>query len=254
MAARQQKGSRPLPKKVTSDVAPRGTAALGRCQEVLGYEFRDPGWLELALTHSSERCNARASNERLEFLGDAVLGTVVSRWLFDLLPEASEGELTRIKSVMVSRNGLVGMCQRLGLGRFIRVGRGLAGQQLPRSILANTLEAVIAAIYLDGGLRRTQGFIKRHLRSELEAVLSRKRGRNFKSLLQQLVQAQGWVSPQYRVIEARGPDHDREFEVEVLVSGRRHGRGVGRTKRQAEQRAAEVALKQLQDQGLSLPE
>lgn len=229
-------------------------AALGQCQELLGYWFSEVGWLERALTHSSDTPSAGASNERLEFLGDAVLGMVVSRWLYDLFPEAREGELTRIKSVVVSRQSLARVCGRLGLEAFIRVGRGLAGRRLPSSILANTFEAIIAGVYLDGGLRRAQGFIRRHLRPVLERVLRREHGRNFKSLLQQLVQAQGWPSPQYRVLSVRGPDHAREFEVEALVRGRPYGRGRGRTKRQAEQRAAEVALKTLREEGFPLSE
>lgn len=227
---------------------------LEQCQEVLGYRFSEVGWLERALTHSSDTPRGGISNERLEFLGDAVLGMVVSRWLYDLFPEATEGELTRIKSVVVSRQSLAGVCARLGLGAFIRVGRGLAGRRLPSSILANTFEAVIAAVYLDGGLRRAQGFIRRHLRPVLEQVLRRGRGRNFKSLLQQVVQAQGWPSPQYRVLDVRGPDHAREFEVEALVRGVPYGRGTGRTKRQAEQQAAGEALRTLQREGFQLPE
>ena len=228
--------------------------ALRRAQELLGYQFEEVGWLERALTHSSDSSDISASNERLEFLGDAVLGMIVSRWLYDLFPEATEGELTRIKSIVVSRQSLTGVCDRLGLDSHIRVGKGLAGRGLPGSILANTFEAVIAAVYLDGGLRRAQGFIRRHLRPVLDRVLRRGHGRNFKSLLQQVVQAQGWTSPQYRIIEIRGPDHAREFEVEALVRGAPYGRGTGRSKRQAEQQAAELALKALEKEGLQLPE
>jgi len=156
--------------------------------------------------------------------------------------------------VVVSRQNLAEVCDRLGLDPFIRVGKGLSGRRLPNSILANTFEAVIAAVYLDGGLRRAQGFVRRHLRRDLMRVISRKSGRNFKSLLQQLVQAEGWNSPQYRVVSERGPDHAREFEVEALVKGVPYGRGTGRTKRQAEQKAAKIALKALQQNGLRLPE
>lgn len=228
--------------------------ALRQSQELLGYEFQEVRWLERALTHSSDSPQPAASNERLEFLGDAVLGMVVSRWLYDLFPQAAEGELTRIKSIVVSRQSLAGVCDRLGLGPYIRVGKGLASRRLPGSILANTFEAVIAAVYLDGGLRRAQGFIRRHLRPVLERVLRWGHGRNFKSLLQHVVQAQGWASPQYRVIELRGPDHAREFEVEALVRGVGYGQGSGRSKRQAEQQAAEIALKALEEEGIQLPE
>ena len=228
--------------------------SLRGCQKVLGYQFQEVGWLERALTHSSDIPNAGVSNERLEFLGDAVLGMVVSRWLYDRFPEAREGELTRVKSVVVSRQSLARVCAELGLRRYIRVGRGLTGHRLPDSILANTFEAVMAAVYLDGGLRRAQGFIKRHLRPVLERVLRRGRGGNFKSLLQQLVQAQGWPSPQYRVIKVRGPDHARHFEVEALIRGVHYGQGAGATKRRAEQQAAEASLSALEDEGLQFPE
>jgi len=217
------------------------------CEKLLGYEFTDVSWLELALTHSSESLGAGYSNERLEFLGDAVLGMVVSRWLYDRFPEASEGELTRIKSVVVSRRSLAAVCAQSGVERFIRVGKGLADRRLPRSILANTFEAIMAAVYLDGGLRRAQRFIKSNLEEVLDRVRRREHDLNFKSLLQQLVQARGWGPPHYRVVAERGPDHAREFEVEVLVEGRHRGRGAGRTKRRAEQRAAEVAYHILRD-------
>jgi len=238
--------------KVPSRRCASRAKVLARSQELLGYRFRDLDWLERALTHSSNSTSAVESNERLEFLGDAVLGMVVSRWLFDMFPEASEGELTRIKSIVVSRQSLAVVCDDLGLESCIRVGKGLAGR-LPRSILANAFEAIIAAVYRDGGLRQAQAFIKRHLRPVLERVLQRGHGRNFKSLLQQLVQAQGWPSPQYRVVEVRGPDHAREFKVEALVRGKPCGRGAGKNKRQAEQQAAEVALKSLAKEGLKLP-
>ena len=217
--------------------------ALEHCQELLDYRFKEPAWLERALTHSSESSDPAASNERLEFLGDAVFGTVVSRWLYDLLPRATEGELTRVKSIVVSRQSLATVGEQLQVGPCIHVGKGLAAQRLPHSVLANCFEAIIAAVYLDGGLRSAQTFIRRHFRALLERVLHRGHDRNFKSLLQQVVQARGLVSPQYRVVAVSGPDHAREFEVEALVDGKPCGRGVGRTKRQAEQRAAEVALK-----------
>ncbi len=229
------------------------TKVLARSQELLGYQFQDLDWLERALTHSSSSPSAVESNERREFLGDAVLGMVVSRWLYDMFPEASEGELTRIKSIVVSRQSLTLVCDDLGLGSCIWVGKGLASRRLPRSILANAFEAVIAAVYRDGGLRQAQAFIKRHLRPVLQRVLQRGHGRNFKSLLQQLVQAQGWPSPQYRVVEVLGPDHAREFNVEALVRGKPCGRGAGKSKRQAEQQAAEKALEALEDKGLKAP-
>jgi ribonuclease-3 len=177
-----------------------------------------------------------------------VLGTVVSRWLYDLLPQATEGELTRVKSVLVSRQSLVAVGEQLQVGPCIHVGRGLAGQHLPHSVVANGFEAIIAAVYLDGGLRSAQTFIRRHFGPLLERVLHRGHDRNFKSLLQQVVQAQGFVSPQYQVVALHGPDHAREFEVEALVNGKPCGRGVGQSKRQAEQRAAEVALKFLKNE------
>jgi len=246
---RTQKAARSAPRRRRAS----RTKVLTRTQELLGYKFRDLEWLERALTHSSNSARPVESNERLEFLGDAVLGMVVSRWLFDLFPKASEGELTRIKSIVVSRQSLATVCADLGLASSIQVGKGLTGRRLPRSILANAFEAIIAAVYRDGGLRQAQAFIRRHLRPVLERVLERGHGRNFKSLLQQLVQAQGWPSPQYRVVEVHGPDHARQFKVEALVQGTSYGRGKGGSKRQAEQRAAEEALKALENKGFEPP-
>jgi ribonuclease-3 len=208
----------------------------------LGFRFLDEERLEGALTHSSAKTETRPSNERLEFLGDAVIGLVVSHFLYSAFPDRDEGELTRLKSVVVSESALAAEALRLGLDQVVEVGKGIPRRQIPSSILANTFEAVAGAILLDGGLEAARTFILENLAGQLELVVGSRHARNWKSLLQQYTQRAFGVTPTYEVLSSSGPEHGKEFQVAALVEHVSRGRGRGRSKKEAEQEAARAAL------------
>jgi ribonuclease-3 len=219
--------------------------------EALGYSFRDPALLEQALTHRSYTNEATASqdagpcpdNERLEFLGDAVLELCVSRLLYDRHPGLPEGNLTQLRARVVSTRPLARVARGLGLGSMIRLGVGedRSGGRNRSSVLADTLEALVAAIYLDAGLDTAMGFIARVLGPSLE-LADPARAKDPKSLLQEWSQDQDGSVPRYQVTRVRGPDHAAEFEAEVWVGSRSLGRGQGASKKEAERAAASLAL------------
>ncbi|MGE0190890.1 MAG: ribonuclease III [Planctomycetota bacterium] len=216
---------------------------LADCQRAIGYWFADPDLLETALTHSSLRSPDRACNERLEFLGDSVLGLVVTEELFHLLPEHSEGELTRIKSAVVSRPALLATSMRLGLPDYADFARGVGRRdRLPPSVIANLVESVIGSIYLDAGFDAAREFVLRHLGETLERELGDEGVKNHKSLLQHEIQQAINITPAYRTIEEEGPDHRKSFVVAVFIGDREWGRAPGGTKKEAEQEAARQAL------------
>jgi len=169
------------------------------------------------------------------------LGQVMSEHLFGRFLDFDEGDLTRIKSVVVSARNLAQKAREMGFGDAVRVGKGLRKNPLPDSLLADALEAVIAAIYLDGGMDETRRFILQNLKKTVSAVLEENYERNFKSLLQALAQRHHHATPRYTVIHEEGPDHVKTFEVAALVGKRRFASGKGRNKKEAEQRAAEKA-------------
>ena len=211
----------------------------------MGHAFARPELLEQALTHASlanEAGDRDAGNERLEFLGDAVLGLVVAERLMAERPDADEGELTHARAAAVNRSALAGRARALHLEDGVRLGRGARrqGGRTRDSVLANALEAVIGALYLDGGLEVARSFIGR----ELETLLhpSARRARDAKSSLQELLQAQGREPPHYATVSAEGPPHARQFAVEVRAGGTLIGVGSGASKRAAEQAAASAAL------------
>jgi ribonuclease-3 len=208
----------------------------------IAFRFQDVSHLEDALTHSSVKTDIRPSNERLEFLGDAVIGLIVSDFLYDSFPEKDEGELTRIKSVVVSAEALSAEARRLGLHDAVEVGRGMKKDGIPASILANVFEALTGAIYRDGGIEHARRFVLVNLAPAIERVLGARSGRNWKSLLQQYTQRLWAVTPTYEVARTQGPDHVKEFEVVALVRGEVRGAGRGRSKKLAEQEAARAAL------------
>ena len=215
----------------------------------LGIPQDQTAWLEHALTHRSftrERDEeARESNERLEFLGDAVVQLAVSILLYERYPRWSEGELTRARAAVVSREPMLKAALRLGLGRYIRLGKteeNLGGRERP-SILSTCFEAVVAAVYLTLGMEAASGFIESSLDEELEAVQSVGARTDFKTQLQEVCQAQRHITPVYRLIETAGPAHEREFTAEVLIESERRGSGTGRSRKDAEQAAAREALK-----------
>ena len=218
---------------------------LDACERVLNHTFKDREWLHLALVHSSSKIDKGVCNERMEFLGDSILGMVVARYLFQEYPDFAEGLLTKVKSVVVSRPVLARCSAAIGLEQFIIVGPGMAGDALPETILADTFEAVIAAMYLDGGMAVARAFILGHLEHEIDAVVEDRHEKNYKSLLQQLAQRKEGITPTYRITDERGPDHAKEFCVAAVIGQRITDSAWGPSKRAAEQLAAEKTYKHL---------
>ncbi len=217
-------------------------------EEALGYTFQDSELLRVALTHrsySNER-GEKDNYERLEFLGDAVLGLVASRWLYDRDPEKPEGRLAKRKSYMVSAPVLARFGKSIGLGPELRLGVGEArsGGHAKASILADAVEALFGAVYLDGGLEAAREIIEPVLEAALEKR-SRMSHADPKTRLQEIVQGQGWELPRYRVVAEAGPDHNKRFTVECSVEDRMLGAAEGGSKKVAEQAAAAKALQQL---------
>ena len=216
------------------------------CQRRIDYSFRDPSLLVAALTHASGAQHRLASNERLEFLGDAILGFIVCESLYRLFPDSLEGDLTRIKSVVVSRDTCGRVSEQLGLTDFLIVGKGLAvNRPVPPSVLSDLFESVVAAVYLDGGIEPVRRLVERFLHPEIVAVAAGEQGSNHKSLLQQLAQRDFGVTPTYEVVDETGPDHSKSFHVAAHVGSRAYTPAWGRNKKEAEQRAASNALAEL---------
>jgi ribonuclease-3 len=226
---------------------PEGIVDIAECQRRIEYEFRDPSLLVAAFTHASGAQHRLASNERLEFLGDAILGFIVCETLYQLFPDSLEGDLTRIKSVVVSRETCGRITERLQLIDFLIVGKGLAvNRPVPSSVLSDLFESLVAAMYLDGGLEPVRALVARMLEPEIVKVASGEQGLNHKSLLQQLSQRDYGVTPTYEVVEEAGPDHSKSFHVSAHIGQRRYPPAWGRNKKEAEQRAASNALSALQ--------
>jgi ribonuclease-3 len=216
-----------------------------------GCAFPDPALALAALTHKSfvneHRGEMLADNERLEFLGDAVIDLAVSHRLMERFPEAREGDLSKIRAALVDEAGLARLARRLDLGPLLRLGRGedLTGGREKASLLADALEAVIAVVYLGGGLDPVLHLLDRMLTEAFERAAAGTLDRDYKTQLQELSQSQMRAAPRYRVVSERGPDHEKTFEVELEVRGEALGRGTGRSKKDAEQAAARVALEAL---------
>jgi len=223
---------------------------VGECQRRIGYVFRDPTLLVAALTHASGAQHRLASNERLEFLGDAILGFWVCERLYRMFPDSLEGDLTRIKSVVVSRETCSRISEQLELIDFLIVGKGLAtpSRAVPTSVLSDLFESLVAAIYLDGGVDAVRPLVERMLVPEIEKVASGEMGSNHKSLLQQWAQRDYGTTPTYEVLEEVGPDHSKSFHVSAQIGGRRYAPAWGRNKKEAEQRAASNALVELRSE------
>lgn len=214
----------------------------------LPHAFKDPDLLELALTHSS--LGSSRDNERLEFLGDAALDLVVAEDLFRFHKDLAEGDLTELKASVVSRRALAEAAASLGLGEKARLGQGLRQRALPRSVLANLYEAVLGAVYLDGGLEAARAFAMATLGPQLGSVHARARGANPKQRFQQLCQSRYAALPNYVVIESRGEAHAKAFLVAAEADGERFPSAWGRTRKEAESWAAHEALLMLADRGL----
>lgn len=222
------------------------TDRLSDCQARIGYHFSDPRLLQMALTHASGAERRVDSNERLEFLGDAVLGMIVCELLYRRFPQLTEGELTRLKSSIVSRAHCAELARQLGLEDLLIIGKGLAGQRsLPNSLLAAVFEAITAAIYLDGGLEPARRFVEPLVAPRLEEFARDRIGENYKSALQQLCQKSFGTTPVYLLLEEFGPDHGKLFKVCAQVGTTRYQAAWGKSKKEAEQRAACNALHQL---------
>ncbi len=226
-------------------------ADLAVLEQILGVSFNDLSLLEQALVHSSyineNPGSAPTSNERLEFFGDAVLDLVVAEKLYQDFPQFTEGDMTKIRSALVRRDTLFRMAKAIKLGDYLYLGKGeeaSGGQDKPAN-LAGALEAVIAAIFLDQGAAIAKSFVLRLLDKELQKIISHGTKADYKSQLQELVQARQQQIPIYYVIEAVGPAHDKRFTVEVKVGDTALGRGSGKGKRAAEAEAARSALQRL---------
>ena len=224
---------------------------LAVCEERIGYSFRNRHLLEAAVTHASGAAHRLASNERLEFLGDSILGFVVCNRLYNEFPELLEGDLTRIKSAVVSRETCSRISIELGLIDFLVVGKGMAvNRPVPNSVLSDMFESLVAAIFLDGGIDPARTFLNTWIGPEIEKVVSGEEGSNYKSLLQQLAQGAYGIAPTYEVIDEVGPDHNKEFQVRARIGQRRYAPAWGRNKKEAEQGAAEKALENLRLDGV----
>lgn len=225
--------------------------AIEDLEQKLRYTFRDPSLLEQALCHSSYANERRAqharSNERLEFLGDSILGLVTAEFLYRERPDWPEGELTRSRAALVCEKSLHEIALELELGKHLRLGRGEdggGGRNRP-SILADAVEAVIAAVYLDGGMEQASALIRRCLLNELREERPEQRNQDYKTVLQELIQRDPERVLTYALLDERGPDHAKMFKMEALVDGKPLGQGTGRSKKEAEQAAAKAALKLL---------
>lgn len=218
-------------------------------QKRLGYTFRDAALLQTALSHSSYANESRGggeSNERLEFLGDSILGMVVAEHLYLTYPAMPEGRMTRLRAELVCEHSLYAVAKEMDIGRGLRLGKGeehTGGRTRP-SILADCVEAIIAAMYLDGGMEVAKSFIHRHILNNINGGAAARVTDN-KTALQELIQKKNDQKLEYHILSESGPDHCKEFLADVCLNGVRIGSGVGRTKKEAEQSAARQALEEL---------
>jgi len=219
---------------------------LEECQQAIGYQFRQPELLRAALTHASGANTRGDSNERLEFLGDAVLGLVTCEQLFHRFPDFQEGDMTKVKSVVVSRRTCARISRQLNLGDYLFLGKGLnAHVDVPANMQADVYESLVAAIYLDGGLEAARTFILKYLIPEIESVAEGAHSGNHKSLLQQVAQREFGGTPQYQLLDEKGPDHSKCFKIAAYVGRHAFPAAWGPTKKEAEQKAAMNALAQV---------
>lgn len=219
---------------------------IDQIEAIVGYHFTDVSLLERSFVHSSVAARRLDSNERMEFLGDSVLGLVACQRIFNLYPDLLEGDMTKIKSAAVSRRTCARIAKSLGLHRLLVLGKGMMGQAaLPQSLSAAVLEAVIGALYLDGGLAAAEGFLVPLLDPLIEAAAESGHQQNFKSVLQQYAQQRMDRSPGYRTLDEKGPDHAKCFKVCVEIGEQQFEAVWGQSKKQAEQQAALTALVEL---------
>ncbi|MFA6043522.1 MAG: ribonuclease III [Phycisphaerales bacterium] len=216
-----------------------------QAEAILGHTFADASLLDMALTHASTTENGLNSNERLEFLGDAVLGMVVCARIYIRYPALREGEMTKIKSVVVSRETCAKIARQIGLEPLLILGKGMMGAELPASLSACAFESVIGALFLDAGFDRASAFLVPLLEPLIDRAAASGHQQNFKSVLQQYAQHHLNATPTYRVLDEKGPDHSKCFKITVEVGGRRFEPCWGATKKKGEQEAALAALREL---------
>jgi ribonuclease-3 len=217
-----------------------------RAEKVLGYSFQKPELLKEALTHASIAETRLHSNERMEFLGDAVLDLIVCEALYKKFPELLEGDLTKIKSAVVSRRTCAEVSKETGLIDLLIIGKGISSRdQMPSSLAAAVYESIVAAIYLDGGFDVVKEYVLRTMNPKIEDISSNAHQQNYKAVLQQHAQQVLGATPQYELLDEKGPDHSKCFEVCVCVDGRRFTSAWGPNKKMAEQKAALLALEEL---------
>jgi ribonuclease-3 len=215
-------------------------------EKILMYHFKSTDILSEALIHSSAREQYNACNERLEFLGDSVLGLVVAEYFYEAFPDSPEGALSNLKSLAVSTETLAGCVKKLDISKFIKVGLSMSNKaKYPSSVLAGVLEAIVASIYLDGGLESAKKSIIILLKNWLYEVSDGGFVKNYKSLLQQHVQASSNKVPNYIVLSESGPDHKKIFKVCAEIDGVKYRSATGHSKKEAEQKAAKIALTKL---------
>jgi ribonuclease-3 len=224
-----------------------------KLQSRLGYFFQDQALLEEALTHRSFCDERYFSYERLEFLGDSVLGLIISQFLYENFPQKTEGDLTKIKASLVSEITLTQVAQYISLGEYILISKEeeKAGGREKPSIISDAYEALVGAIFLDGGLSPARRMIEKHILSRFSQIVQNETFRNYKGELLEYLQAQGKRLPRYELLEEEGPDHEKKFTIAVFVKGKEWGRGSGTTKKEAEQNAARIALEKLEEENKS---
>jgi ribonuclease-3 len=240
-----------MPSELTTS---REQTILQECQEAIGYKFRRPELLRAALTHTSGANTRLGSNERMEFLGDSVLGLATCEQLYARFPEYQEGDLTKVKSVVVSRKTCAQFSKDLGLGEYLFLGKGMHSYgEIPSNILADVFEALVAAIFLDGGWDAARAFVLQHIEPEIERVAREAVASNSKSVLQQVAQREFGDTPRYLLLDEQGPDHDKCFKVAAEIGDHRFPPAWGRTKKEAELKAALNALAAIHGDAIPYP-
>jgi len=238
-----------------SKKSPTKQINLDKVQEIIGYRFNELSLLRLALTHrsyASTSDDADQSNERMEFLGDSVLGLVIAHQLFKDHPDWREGELTKVKALLVNETTLAEIGKEIGLNQhiFLSIDEDKSGGSERSSIVSDAVESVIAAVYMDGGLDAARKFVLEQIYTRKANVVADRSQRNYKGELLELVQGKGESMPRYDVVSESGPDHDKTFNVVVSINGRALGSGIGSSKKEAEQKAAAEALERLVENNL----
>ncbi len=216
-------------------------------ENIIEYTFNDPNLLRRAITHKSSVRNKRMSNERLEFLGDAVLELVITEYLTNKFKEMDEGELSRIRAACVNSETLSSVSKELGISEFIKIGKSEKREHIEHNpgILEDAFEAIVGAIYIDGGLKEAQKFIIKHISKKIDEIATGNVITDHKTYLQELTQKHFMVLPEYRIIKEEGVEHNKIFHCEVFIKGKSYGVGIGKSKKTAEKEAAKIAIERL---------